>query len=271
MTGPKTLGIVAGSGGLPFIAAKNAAAMGRRVVVSLIKETGATWRSKAAGRVESISIGNPSRTLSLFRSEGVEEVLIIGKVEKRLNFAQIEFDEMALPMLMKLNQRGDMNFSKVIIEEFSDLGFHVANQTDFLRDLLAPEGVVCGSLDGEAESDIRTGMRIARDIAKNDIGQTIAIRQGAVIAVEAFEHTNETIKRAGRLSGGGFVIVKAARPTQDFRFDVPAIGPETVRVLAKAGGKALAVEAGRTLIIDWARMVSAAAARGICVVGIRAD
>jgi len=268
MNQARTLGIVAGRGNLPVIAARNAVAKGWRVIVSIIKETGAKWPRDVGTRVETISIGLPSTTLSLFNGEGVSEVLIIGKVDKTLNFVELEFDEMALPMLAKLAERGDMNFSRVIIEEFTSRGFHVANQTDFLDDLLAPDGLIAGNLEDSWRTDIAMGMQIARELAKYDIGQTVVLRQGAVIAVEAFEHTDETIRRAGRMVDGGFLVVKAARPDQDFRFDVPTIGPATVRVLAKTGGKVLAVQAHKTIVVDRANLVRIADENGICVVGI---
>jgi UDP-2,3-diacylglucosamine hydrolase len=265
----KTLGILAGKGRLPIIAADNARRMGYRVVVSILKETGARWPKRNHARAETISIGQAAKTLSFFENESVDEVLLIGKVDKRLNFADIEFDEVAQSMLARLFGRSDMNIAAVLIEEFEQRGFRVAPQTDFLGDALAPEGQIVGALDDALMSDVEKGREIVRDLAKHDIGQTVILRQGAVIAVEAFEHTDATIRRAGRLSGGGFAVVKCSRPHQDMRFDVPAVGVSTLRSIAAAGGRALALEAGRVMLIDRDRFMREAEILGICVVGLK--
>jgi hypothetical protein len=200
----KTLGIIAGRGKLPAVAARNAAAMGYRVVVSLIRETGAKWPKSVGDRVETISIGEAGRTRALFAEEGVRDVLMIGKVDKSLNFAEIRFDEAALALLSRLAVRQDMNFARVIIDDLTDRGFRVVEQTHFLEDLLAPEGVIAGALDDALQLDIERGMEVARDLARHDIGQTVAIRQGAIIAVEALRR--RVRRRQGGEAGSGHAL-----------------------------------------------------------------
>ncbi len=264
-----TLGVIAGRGAFPAHAIRNARAAGRRVAVSLIREARAVVPRGLADAVETHSLGRAGDTLEFFRRENVREVLVIGKVDKSLNFADLEFDEVALAMLARLAGRADMQIARVVIDEIEHRGFRVCAQTEWLGDLLADEGNLVGEPTAEEFSDVEKGLRLARAVAGFDIGQTVALREGAVIAVEAFEHTDATIRRAGRLAGPGSVIVKVARPNQDFRFDVPAVGPATLRAMRAAEARVLAVEAGRTLVMHRDRFLADARAFGLCVIGVR--
>ncbi|MCL4236156.1 MAG: UDP-2,3-diacylglucosamine diphosphatase LpxI [Deltaproteobacteria bacterium] len=265
-----TLGVIAGRGAFPAHAIRNAKAAGRRVAVSLIREARAAVPRGIADAVETHSIGRAGDTLEFFRRENVSEVLVIGKVDKSLNFADLDFDEVALAMLSRLAGRADMQIARVVIDEMEQRGFRVCAQTEWLDDLLVGEGNLAGEPTDVELADVEKGLRLARAVAGFDIGQTVVLRAGAVIAVEAFEHTDATIRRAGRLAGPGAVIVKVARPNQDFRFDVPAIGPATLRAMCAAGARVLAVEAGRTLMMHRDRFLADARMLGLCVVGVRA-
>ncbi len=265
----KCLGIIAGGGKSPVIAAQNAGDCGWRVVVSVMAETGAKFPASAADMVREISLAKAGEMRDYFKSEGVTDVIIIGKVEKTLNFASHDFDETALGMLSRLAGRGDIQIAQVVIEELESLGFHVRQQTEFMDDHLLPEGVLCGVVSDMAAKDIEKGLEVARSLAAHDIGQTVVVREGAVIAVEAFEHTDATVQRAGTLVAGQLTVVKVARPNQDLRFDVPTIGAETIRVLSEAGAKTLAAQAQSTIWIDKEKTIQLAEDLGIAIVGIK--
>ena len=265
----KCLGIIAGGGNSPVIAAKNARDAGWRVVVFVIEETGAEFPESSADKVRVISLAKAGEAIDFFQSEGVTDVLIIGKVDKTINFMGHDFDEAALSMLARLAGRGDIQIAQVVIEELEDLGYRVRKQTEFLGDRLLPERVLCGALDERAEKDVAKGLAVARSLSAHDIGQTVVVRESAVIAVEAFEHTDATIERAGSLVDGGFVVVKVARPNQDLRFDVPAVGPDTIKAISKAGGKVLAAQAGCTFMFEKENMLKLAEEFGIAVVGVK--
>ncbi|MCZ7586975.1 MAG: UDP-2,3-diacylglucosamine diphosphatase LpxI [Deltaproteobacteria bacterium] len=264
----RTLGIIAGGGQLPVIAARGARRQGFRVVVSAIAETRSTFPKKGAARLEFVSLGRPGQTLSFFREEGVTDVVFAGKVDKSLNFANLDFDDVAMAMIARLPGRADMNIAAVLIDELTSRGFHVRAQTDFLAELVAPAGRIAGPEDGAPEREKRIGLEVASALAAHDVGQTVVLRDGAVIALEAFEHTDATIKRAARLAGGDLVVVKMARPRQDLRFDVPAVGPQTVKLLSAAGAKALYVEAGKTLLIDRRKLEKLANTAGLMIEGV---
>ncbi len=265
----KCLGIIAGGGDSPVIAAKNARGQGWRVVVSMLEEVGESFPEDQADAVRTISLAKAGTMREFFESEGVTDVLIIGKVDKTLNFAGHEFDATALSMLSRLAGRGDIQIAQVVIEELVHLGFGVRKQTEFLGELILPEGILCGDINDAQKQDIEKGLQVAKSLSAHDIGQTVVIREGAVIAVEAFEHTDETIRRAGELVESGHVVVKVARPNQDLRFDVPAVGPDTISAVAGAQGKVLAAQAGCTFMFDKDNMINLAKEKGIAIVGVK--
>ncbi|MBZ0274200.1 UDP-2,3-diacylglucosamine diphosphatase LpxI [bacterium] len=266
-----TLGLIAGAGDLPSEAARSARRQGYRVIAAALAEANARIAATLADRVETLSIGKAGALIDLFRGEGVTDVVIVGKVDKSLNFANLEFDEAALAILSRLASRADMAIGHALIDELTDQGFAVRAQTDFLDTLVAPKGAIAGTLANERGTDVVAGLRVARALTELDVGQTVVVRAGAVIAVEAFEHTDATIRRAGRLAHGDLVVVKLARPDQDMRFDVPAVGVKTLRVMADAGADALAIEAGKTLVLDKPRFARLAERLGIAVVGVARD
>lgn len=266
---PGALGIIAGGGTFPRLAAQNARREGRRVVACLLEEAGARLSLREADTVETHSIGRAGGMLELLNREDVRDVLFVGKVPKTLHFASLDFDEAALSMIARLAGRGDMQIAAVLIEELESRGFRVIEQARYLPELATPEGILVGSPTPEQRSDVERGVAVARAIARLDIGQTVVVRQGAVVAVEAFEHTDAAIRRAGRLAKGDLTVVKVARPRQDPRFDVPAVGLRTLSAMKQAGAKMLAVEAGRSFLLDRAKVLRRAEEYGICIWGVK--
>ncbi|NLH49041.1 MAG: LpxI family protein [Myxococcales bacterium] len=269
MKQPAPLGLLAGGGRLPILAAQAVAAAGRPVVGLQLAETGQKGLLRHCAAGTTLSLGKVGAIVDFYRQHGVAEVLVVGKVEKKLNFAEIEFDALALEVLATMAGRQDSSIFAAVADIFESHDMHVARQTDVLSSLLAPEGHLAGPVPSERiAADIALGFSVASVVADYDIGQTVAVKQGVVVAVEAFEHTDACIRRAARLAGKGQVICKAARSRQDTRFDVPAVGPATLRQMGKAGASCLALEAGWTLWLDQEICRAEAARLNISIVGV---
>ncbi|MDP8222025.1 MAG: UDP-2,3-diacylglucosamine diphosphatase LpxI [Candidatus Lernaella stagnicola] len=263
------LGILAGAGKMPLMAAKTVRAAGRPVVAVQFAETGQKKLGRYCDQCVTLSVGHAGAMLDYFTQHGVKEILLIGKVDKQLNFADIEFDAAALTMLARLPDRQDSSLFGVIADELKSRGMRVAKQTIILADLLVPEGHLAGPTPGDKVArDIALGFEVATAVAGYDIGQAVAVKAGTVIAVEAFEHTDACVRRAGKLAGRGLTVCKVSRPKQDPRFDVPTIGPSTISTLARVGATALAVEAGAVLLLEPEKVYAAADAHAISLVGV---
>lgn len=266
----KKLGIIAGAGRVPALAFMQARAAGCEPLLVALKETGAPEDLKAAGApFTSISMGQPQKVIDLLRQAGVDEVLIVGKVPKQLHFEKIEFDERALVVLGRMQSRSDMDLFAALAEEFLAEGLPIVGQSNYLSDYLVSPGLLCGpGFPEEEQKQAQAALDLARRIADLDIGQTVVFKKGAVVAVEAFEHTDQTIRRAGELAGEGLWVAKAARPNQDDRFDVPAVGQKTVEVMGEVGAKLLLVEAGKIFLFDQDQTVSVADRFDISIVAM---
>ena len=177
-------------------------------------------------------------------------------------------DWRALLLLARLKERNAESIFSAVADELEKNGVTLLPATTFLEDLLAPKGLIAGTkLSRREEADVEFGCKIAKRIASLNIGQTIVVRNGTVLAVEAFEGTNETIRRAGALANGKSVVIKVAKPNQDMRFDVPVLGLETIRVAEIARIRVIALEAGRTLLLEKEAMIAAAGRAGISLFG----
>jgi len=216
-----------------------------------------------------------------FQGHAVTEATMAGKVHKVLLFQpwrwlrhlpDLRTVRMFLPhFLTRRNDCRDDTLLGVIVREFADCGIRFVPATDFAPQLLVGPGQLTRRGPSPAQwKDISFGWQMAKEIGRLDIGQTVAVKDQAVLAVEAVEGTDECIRRAGALCRlGGFAVVKVAKPRQDMRFDVPTVGPGTVRALAGAGGRALAVEAGRTILLDAPQVIELADAQGLAIVAIK--
>ena len=264
------LGIIAGAGRVPAAAFGKARELGRDPFVLSLIETGAPADLDAVGLPhEPLSIAQPQAALDRLRAAGASEVLIVGKIPNELHFEGHAFDERALAILARMQSRLDRDLFAALAEELEAEGIAVAGQSAYLADFLVPAGVVCGAgVPAGKEALARKALDTARAIAGLDVGQAVIFREGVAVAVEAFEHTSEAIRRAGRLAGGGLWVAKAARPNQDDRFDVPAAGEETIRVMGEAGAVLLLLEAGRVFLFDRPEAVRAASERGISIVAM---
>jgi DUF1009 family protein len=272
-TSKKTLGIVAGMGDLPVLIAEEAKKIGYRVVAVALQPPADESLRPIADIFHKIHIGRFGEIVKALKKSSVSEVVFAGKVPKSLLYEHKKSfipDLKAMKLLFSLKNRSDSSFMKVISDELEAEGIKLLRATSIAKDILTPEGVLTRKkLKKDQLKDISFGWKIAKGIGKLDIGQTIVVKDLAVMSVEAIEGTDEAIKRGGSHAGGGSVAVKVSKPGQDMRLDVPVVGPDTIQAMKKAGVEVLALEADKSIIVDRERVLREADKAGIVVVGIR--
>lgn len=257
MANPRTIGIIAGSGVYPqtFIAAARQKSPGiRLVVVAFHGETDPSLE-KLADAIEWVRVGQLSKLIKFFTREGADEAVMMGQISPK-NLFDLRPDLRILLMLARVKERNAETLFGAIGDELAKDRITLLPATTFLEDHLPAAGHVCGPAFKKRQlSDAEFGFRIAKQTSALDIGQSVVVRHGTVLAAEAFEGTNACIKRGGELGRGKDVLlVKVSKPNQDFRFDVPVIGPHTVETCAAAGVGGIAIEAGKTLLLEKDRL-----------------
>jgi DUF1009 family protein len=264
--------LIAGNGRFPFLALDAARAMGRDVTVIAIKDEAEGALENAARShgvpLHWVSLGQLGKCIALLQAAGVREAVMAGQVKHVKIFSDFMPDLTLLSVIRRLKARSTDALIAAVADVLREKGIDLLDSTLFLRPLLAPAGVLTRRqpTDGE-RGDFEFGYRMADAIAGLDIGQTLVVRDRAVVAVEAMEGTDEAIARAGRLAGPGTVVVKVAKPRQDMRFDVPVVGVTTVNAMRAAGAVALSLDAGKTLMLDGDAVVHAADEAGLVIVG----
>ena len=223
---------------------------------------------KADAALHWVSLGQLGKCIKLLKAAGVSQAVMAGQVRHVKIFSGIIPDLTLLSVLKRLKARNTDALISAVADVMKDEGIHLLDSTMFLAPLLAREGVLSNRAPDEREgADLEFGYRIADAIAALDIGQTIAVKHKAVVAVEAMEGTDEVIGRAGHLAGPGVCIVKVAKPKQDMRFDVPVIGLATIQAMRIAGATTLSVDAGKTLVLDGEHVFASANEAAIAIVG----
>jgi DUF1009 family protein len=267
------LGLIAGNGRFPFLVLDAARAQGHDVTIVAAKEETFSELNDAARRhgsaIHWISLGQLGTCISVLKDAGVTHAVMAGQVKHTKIFAGGIIPDLAfMALLSKLRSRSTDGLIGAVAQVLHDKGIELIDSTALLEPLLARPGVLTRRAPTAVEQqDFEFGYQMADTVAALDIGQTIAVKHKAVVAVEAMEGTDAVIARAGHLAGTGVVIVKVAKPNQDMRFDVPVIGVTTIEAMRVAGATALSVDAGRTLVIDGAPVFAAADDAGIAVVG----
>jgi len=273
------VGLIAGSGRLPFLVAAGVRKARHPLVVVGLAGLASSRLMGLADEFHWGGITRPSRWLSILRHRGVHEAIMIGGVRKREMYSPLaalrNIPDLRAVRMWYFRLRKDRRDNAVLIamaEELRNEGIELVSSVKYCSEHLADEGILTSSpLPGGLAGDVEFGWRIARASAEMDIGQTIAVKGGDIIAVEAIEGTDAMIRRAGRLCrSGGWTMVKVARPKQDMRFDVPTIGPGTLRNLKGARCACLVVEAGKTLIVDKPATIALANQLKIAVIGKKA-
>lgn len=263
------IGLIAGNGSFPVLFAEAARQRGVEVVaVAHLGETDPAIE-RHASTTSWVRPGQVQALIDALVSRGVTRAVMAGGIVKPRLFHHFEPDARALAAIERVGVLRDDLLLRALAEELARDGIEVVSSTLYLDHIVPARGLVAGRTPTEAEwADVRFGFRVAKAIGQFDIGQSVVVRGGAVIAVEGIEGTDATIRRAGALVGGDLVVVKACKPTQDVRFDLPAIGPGTLRTMAEAGGRVLAVEAGRTVIMEREALPAVAAEMDIAVVAV---
>jgi DUF1009 family protein len=263
-----TLGIIAGNGVYPRLLADAARKGGvkKLVAAAFTGETDPVLQQHV-DVLEWMRVGQLNRLLTFFRAHDIHHAIMAGQIAPK-NLFDLRPDWKALMLLGKLKQRNAESIFSGIADELAKVNVDLLPATTFLEDSLAASGPISGpKLSRNEEDDVDLGWRIAKEIARLDIGQTVLVRNGTVVAVEALDGTNDAIRRGGELARSGAVMVKVAKPSQDMRFDVPVIGVETMRVAAEAKLRVIAVEAGKTLLLERDAIVDLANHSKISIVG----
>jgi DUF1009 family protein len=266
------LGLIAGNGRFPFLVLDAARSMGHEVTVIATKEEASSELNAAASRagaaIHWISIGQLGKCISLMKDARIDNAVMAGQVKHTKIFGGIVPDMTFLSLLTKLGAKNTDGLIGAVAAVLRDNGIELMDSTSLLKPMLAAPGVMTKRApDEEERKDFEFGYGMADAVAGLDIGQTIAVKHRAVVAVEAMEGTDEVIGRAGHLAGPGVRIVKVAKPKQDMRFDVPVVGLATVQAMRVAGATALSVDAGKTLMFDRDTLLSSANEAGISIVG----
>jgi DUF1009 family protein len=266
------IGIIAGNGKFPFLALQGARDLGHDVTVVAVKEEAFPDIEESARRLGAdlhwVSLGQLGKCIKLLKNAGVSKAVMAGQVRHVKIFSGILPDMTLLSVLTRLKSRNTDALISAVADVMRDHGIELLDSTVFLSPLLAGEGVLSSRAPTDPErEDFVFGYRMADAIAALDIGQTIAVKHQAVVAVEAMEGTDEVIGRAGHLAGPGVRIVKVSKPNQDMRFDVPVIGLATIQAMRVAGASALSIDAGRTLVLDGEHVMASADEASIAIVG----
>ncbi len=268
------LGLIAGNGRFPFLILDAARALGHEVTVVAIREETFPELAEAAARppraaVHWISLGQLGTCIALLEQAGATRVVMAGQVKHTKMFSGgIVPDVTFLKVLATLPARNTDGLIGAVAKVLADRGIELIDSTTLLEPLLARAGVLTRRAPTDDErGDVEFGYRVADAIAGLDVGQTIAVKGRAVVAVEAMEGTDAVIARAGQLAGAGTRVVKVAKPNQDMRFDVPVVGVATIEAMRAVGATTLSVDAGKTLLIDGAAVIEAADAADITIVG----
>jgi len=261
--------LVAGNGRFPVLALESAHKLGHEVVVVAIKEEASAEVESLAARCYWISLGELGRLIEILKQEGVKELILAGQVKHAQIFSSIRPDWRLVKLLASLKFKNTDSLIGAIAKVLEDEGIQLIDSTVLLKPLLAEEGTMTRRRpDSSEQADIAYGRKVASALAEFDIGQSVAICERACVAVEAMEGTDAMLRRAAALvNGRPLRLVKVSRRRKHMLFDVPVAGPGTIAVMRETGATALAVDAGRTLLIDKEEMLEAANAAGIAVAG----
>ncbi len=268
----KRIGLIAGNGRFPVIFAQNATRLGYSVcAVAHIGETSPDLERHVA-RIHWIKIGQFNKLIRALKSDGVQETVMLGGIKKTHIFTTVLPDFRALAVASRLKHFKDDLILREVAAELEKEGIRVMESTFGLGDIVVEPGCLTArSPSSEEREDIRYGWEVAREIGKLDIGQCVVIKDRVVVAVEAVEGTDEAIRRGGQLATSGAVVVKRCKPQQDLRFDLPAIGPATIETMGGVKASALALEAGRGIVLDREETIALANKYGIAIVGLKTE
>src|SRR5215471_14019940 len=263
-------GLIAGNGKFPFLVLEAARSQGIEMVVAAIQEETFPEIEKYAKSVHWLSLGQLGKLIKTFKKEGVDRAIMAGQVKHKQLFSSIVPDFKMIQLLASLATKNTDSLIGAVAKVLENEGIRLLDSTSFLGPLLPKPGVLTSRIPSDEEKrDLEYGYKIARELGRLDLGQTVVVSDAACIALEAMEGTDAVIERAGSLAGGRPLrVVKLAKPNQDLRFDVPVIGLPTVELMKRARATAIAIEARKTLLIDKAELLREANANGIAIVAV---
>ena len=240
----------------------------QRVVVAAFQNETDPARAELVDDIEWMRVGQLGKMLSFLKNSGARHAVMSGQIAPK-NLFDLRPDIKALVLLARLPERNAESIFGAIASAMADVGVELLPATSFMEECLAPSGLLAGPQPSRKErADLDYGFRIAKESSRLDIGQTVVVKNGTVLAVEAFEGTNAAILRGGSLGKKGAVMVKVSKPGQDLRFDVPVIGPVTLQTAAEAGLAAIGVEANQTLLLEKEKLCALAIQHRISIFGL---
>jgi DUF1009 family protein len=264
---PPRWGLIAGNGRFPFLVLEAARSQGIDMAVLALREEASPELKAVATRLHWVSLGELSLALELLHQEGVTRAVMAGQVKHNKLFSSIRPDWKLAKLLFSLPRKNTDALIGAVASLLESEGIQLVDSTIFLKPLVPDPGILTRrSPDARESADISYGREIAQQLARIDLGQAVVVSDCACVAIEAMEGTDETIERAGRIAGGKpLTVIKVAKPSQDMRFDVPVVGLRTVEVMRRAGATVLAIDAGRTLLFDRAKLIETANAANIAI------
>jgi len=267
----KKIGLIAGNGAFPILFADQARRQGEQVVAVALKEEASQDLARHVDQITWLSLGQLGKTIDFFKDNGVTRAVMAGQVKHTQLFRDIVPDFRVAKLLAKAVNKKAESLLSAVTREFESEGIQFLSSATYLEDWLCPPGPLTKRKpSAEEEADIAFGWPLARLIAEQDIGQTLIVKDKTVVAVEGMEGTDACIRRAGEVAGPGCVVIKAARPRQDLRFDIPVIGLRTLESMRQAGIRALAMEAGKTLLLDKETLIKEANGADLALTGLQA-
>jgi DUF1009 family protein len=265
----EVLGLIAGGGVFPLMVADAARGKGLRVVAVAHEGETDPLLAEKVDEIAWIKLGQLGHLIKVLKKAGVIKTVMAGTINKKKMFENVRPDLRGLTLVSKLAIFHDDDILRAVAGELQREGIHIVSSAEHLPELLAPRGNLTRKKPNPSErEDVEFGWKIAKELGRLDIGQCVVVRKKTVLAVEAIEGTNETILRGGKLAKEKAVVVKVSKPTQDLRFDVPAVGPDTIQVMAQVKASVLAIEAGKTLLFDKPAMISYADQSSIVIVSL---
>lgn len=265
----EALGLIAGGGVFPLMVADAARDRGLRVVAVAHEGETDPLLAEKVDEIAWIKLGQLGHLLKVLKKAGVTKTVMAGTINKKKMFENVRPDLRGLTLMSKLAIFHDDDILRAVARELQREGIHIVSSAEHLPELLAPRGNLTRRKPNQEErEDVEFGWKIAKELGRLDIGQCVVVRRKTVLAMEAIEGTNETILRGGKLAKEKAVVVKVSKPNQDMRFDVPAVGPDTIEVMAQVKASVLAIEAGKTLIFDKLGMISYADRSRIVIVSL---
>ncbi len=269
MNKQETIGLIAGNGQFPLLFARNARAKNMRVVAVGVKGDTSFLLRFFCDRLFWVGAGELKKLFQFFKSEGVQKVIMAGQVKPENLFdKRVTLDEEFKKLFAALKDRKADTIFLAVAEKLKSEGMELIDSTLLLEEYMAPKGTLTRRAPSERElSDIAFGCQIAKNMGSIDVGQTVVVKDKAIVAIEAMEGTDEAIVRGGKISKIDAVVVKAAKPKQDNRFDIPVVGPRTIQSMIRCRASCLAIEAHKTLMIDRNTCVRLADKFKICIVG----